>query len=197
MVKLNILSMKKLILNCLLPTACCLLIITGCIDYTSKVPLDSEKKSYLKPELIGTWEFVWSSYDTTDNGLFNKLDTHYLEIVSFNDKEYLIIYIDSDNKEQIKDLYKGYITKIGDYEFANVQPLKFIDTLETYYIIYKFEIAGDTLIYTGISDDFLKTKFEKSGAFKKYIKKNINNKDLWGVTRKYVKKTIGFDIEIF
>lgn len=165
------------------------LILTSCDDLSSPYPAGKICSSYIDTNLVGYWESVKIENFTNSN---LSLDTHILAIIPFNKKEYVIqsLMIDDSGKVQIKEMgsYRGFISTIGKQKIANIQMLAPEVKDKDEYLIYPFELKGDTLIFFSFYSKNVNQEFKSSCDLRKFLKKNLNNKSLYSSIRKYKRK---------
>ncbi len=154
---------------------CFLLLIFSCSEYEYKKPLTAICKSKIDTNVVGVWVFdKIKKY----NDFEIQIDTHILIIYPFDKNEYAIIISTMKHKSyEIPMIYKGHISKIGNYMFANVKWLN-----ETsYYVYYAFKIENDSLYYWG----FLKNKVPYQINAKKFFTKHYNDTNIISGIRMY------------
>ena len=160
--------MRKNILSVLLAISC--FFTYGC--YESEFPLSAASSAIIDTQLVDYWVSIPKKDDN------NKVR---LVIFKFNDHEYLINWKEGNNETLIT---RGFITEIDDVKIINVQNIKDIDEKERTFVFFKYSIADNgilrTQIISGTSDLLKGRKFDSSEEFAGFIKKNINNKDLFG-----------------
>ncbi|PIP54305.1 MAG: hypothetical protein COX07_06060 [Bacteroidetes bacterium CG23_combo_of_CG06-09_8_20_14_all_32_9] len=163
--------------------------MASCNDLSSPYPAGKLCRSYCDDSLAGYWEFIGTD-DFSKNGL--SIDSHLLVIVPFNKKEYLIQNLEFNDSEKVsfKDLgiFKGFISTIGKQRIANIQMLVPGEENKNEYLIYPFNLIGDTLSFYGFSSELIKQEFHSTCELRKFLKKNIENKSLFSAIRRYKKK---------
>jgi len=162
-----------------------LLCTIGC--YESKVPLSTTPSSKIDLKLIN----YWGSIPKDEN------DTKYkLAIFKFNENEYLISWRENQGETEIT---RGFITKIDNLKILNIQNIDTLDKKDRTYFFFKYMINDKGIFKVQILSDanlLLKDKkFNSPEEFKKFIKKNIKNKKLFGEVVEF-KPIEKFDIEI-
>lgn len=163
--------------------------LISCNDLSSKYPAGKLCQSYISDSLAGYWELV-DNIDSTGSEL--KVDSHLLVIIPFNKKEYLLqtLSLDDSGKVLFKDLglFKGFISTIEKQSIANIQMLVPGETDKNDYLIYPFNLKGDTLIMHGFSSQKVSQEFHSTCQLRKFLRKNMYNKSLFSSVRKYKKK---------
>jgi len=138
---------------------------TSCEEYSDKKPLKPISKSYFDKNIVGVWQFEKIiNYNSTLNE-----DSHYILIIPFNNKQYLIMY--QSLKQKSKNypfFYKAHLTKIKTLKFANVQMI--IENNQNHYYFYAYEVKNDSLYYWGYSEKKLPEKFNKKKFLTKHYK---------------------------
>jgi len=152
-------------------------IFFSCDEYEYKKPLTPICKAKIDTNATGIW--IFDNIKKYNN--FNiQLDTHFLIIYPFNKNEYAIIFNSTKQKSNnIPVIYKGHISKIGKYTFANVKWLND----ESEYIYYAFKIENDSLYYWG----FLKNKVPYQINAKRFFTKHYNDTNIISAIRVYKK----------
>jgi hypothetical protein len=165
------------------------IVFTSCDDLSSPYPAGKISSSYIDTNLIGYWESVYVE-NFADSNL--PLDTHILAIMPFNKKEYVLqsLVIDDSGKVQVKDMgsYRGFISTIGKQKIANIQMLAAEVKEKEEYLIYPFELKGDTLTFFSFYSKNVNHEFRSSCDLRKFLKKNMYNKSLYSSIRKYKRK---------
>lgn len=165
------------------------IIFISCDDLSSPYPAGKVCNSYIDTNLIGYWESVHIENFAESN---LPLDTNILAIMPFNKKEYILqsLIIDDSGKVQIKDMgtYRGFISSIGKQKIANIQMLAPEVKSKEEYLVYPFELKGDTLIFFSFYSKNVNKEFRSTCDLRKFLKKNMNNKSLYSSIRKYKRK---------
>jgi len=141
--------------------------LTGCLDfniYESTVPLDPAKKALLDPALPGRWQQLPNKDGGTDIGV--------LEILPFNDREYLV----KSPQDKGCEVSRAYVTKVGSQGFINLQGLE-EKQKKFSFARYTFNPEGH-LVLEIVSDELLKTPIDSSKKLYRLIKKNLDNPKL-------------------
>ncbi|MCX7863239.1 MAG: hypothetical protein N2449_09635 [Bacteroidales bacterium] len=155
---------------------CCLLVVS-CEEYEYEKPLTPICKASIDTNVIGLW--VFESYKTYNNFTLD-IDSHLLMILPYNKHEYIIVL--RNEKKASNDLpllYKGHISKIGNYTFANIRWIG--DKNDVPYIYYAFTIQNDSLYYWG----YVKNKLPQVFQAKKFFVKHYNDTNYISAIRKY------------
>jgi hypothetical protein len=165
------------------------ILLVSCDDLSSPYPAGKASQSYIDTMLVGFWEPV-KLINFTDSNL--PLDSPMIAIAPFNKNEYLVQFlnIDDSGKAHVKDMgtYRGFISSIGKQKIANMTMIFPEVNDKTEYLIYPFEISGDTLIFYSIYSKNVNQEFHSTCQLRKFLKKNIGNKSLYSSIRKYKKK---------
>ncbi len=165
------------------------ILLVSCDDLSSPYPAGKPCKSYIDSTLVGFWEPVKIENFSESN---LPLDTPMIAIAPFNNKEYLLQFlnIDDSGKAQVKDMgtYRSFISNIGKQKVANVIMISPEINNKIEYIILPFEISGDTLIFYSFYSKKVNQEFHSTCQLRKFLKKNIGNKSLYSSIRKYKKK---------
>ncbi|MBI5541957.1 MAG: hypothetical protein HY951_18015 [Bacteroidia bacterium] len=163
--------------------------IISCDDLSSPYPAGKTCQSYIDTTLIGFWEPV-KIENFADSNL--PVDSPMIAIAPFNKKEYLVQFlnIDDSGKAHVKDMgtYRGFISSIGKHKVANMVMISPEINNKTEYIIYPFELSGDTLTFYSFYSKKVNQEFHSTCQLRKFLKKNIGNKSLYSSIRKYKKK---------
>ncbi len=148
----------------------------GC--YVSEFPLSSATTSKIDSKLVNYWISIPKKDDD------KKIR---LAIFKFNDHEYLINWKEGNDETLIT---RGFITEINDVKIINVQNIRDLDEKERTFVFFKYSIADNgilrTQILSGTSELLKGRKFDSSEEFAAFIKKNINNKDLFGAELEFI-----------
>lgn len=153
---------------------------SSCNDYFSSFPAGKEAKSYLKTELIGSWNFIEMSNDTNSS-----TEKHSI-IISTNDNlNYELKMIPLSNPDSVERA-KAFLTKIKPYEYANI---RFFDNgkLEDGFLIVKFNVDSDSLIFSTIHKDSVSFEINSTNDLAKFLK-IYSPENIWNNTYKYVRK---------
>lgn len=137
------------------------LFVTSCDFYESEVPITNSKKSIIDTNAIGNWGYFEG--DTLKFGI---------RIDALNNNQYILNCIDIGSLEDI-GMYDNFIahsSSIENHKYINIKNLK---REENKYLIFKYELKGDSLITYTISDLTFEQQFDSSKKFEKYIKNNI------------------------
>ena len=110
------------------------LLLFGCHD--APVPLGPAEDATTMESLEGHWEPVPGQ---TSDELVS------LRITPFNEHEYYLEYWSQDKVAQFPEILRmrGYITRVGDVPFANIQ---FIEDEDDDYLIVQFEMSDDQIL---------------------------------------------------
>lgn len=141
-------------------------VLTSCNHYESEVSISSSSNSVIEECLLGEW-FLLSE---------NKKDetTGYLEVMPFNDTEYLVqlkeIEDSTQNIESIINI-RMFSSKIKRNTYLNLQ---FIGAdSEKDFMIYRFKaISGNRYKVYFLSKDKFNMNFINSDSFREYIEKH-------------------------
>ncbi len=176
--------MKKYLLLIVIP-----FFLFSCDDLSSEYPAGKACHSYIDTNLVGYWEAVSIQNFATSN---LQLDTHMIAIMPFNKKEYLLqaLKLDDSGKVQVKDMgtYRGFISNIGKQKIANIQVLSPSMNEKEEYLIYPFELNNDTLTFYSFYSSRVNREFKSTCDLRKFLKKNLTNKELYSSVRKYKRK---------
>lgn len=159
-----------------------IIFFSSCSDYFSSFPVAKEKKSYYNGELTGNWSFIEMSNDTNSS-----TEKHTLVISCSDNKNYDIKMIPDEFPDSVI-FAKTFLTKLKPNEYANVRFFE-KDKLEDGFLILKFNISNDTLIFSTIHKDSIKYEINCSKDLALFLKKNSSNK-IWNSTYKYFRKKI-------
>jgi hypothetical protein len=136
----------------------------GC-PYESKVPLDKSCKSEIDTALLGEWK-------STEKG-----ESFQMTIQLFNDHELLIMGIEKGKTEC--EGMRAFVTTIKDERFLNVQEIKEPLDKRGWWLV-KYTISGDTLTAWTVDDKLFTKPVTSSRALYRFVKKNLNSKELYG-----------------
>lgn len=154
-----------------------LFVFFSCEEYEFKRPLTPPRQSTIDTNLVGIWVFDKCK---AFNDFNFQIDSHLLIIFPFNKNEYVIIFQSNKKKSnEFPVVFKGHISKIGSYSFANVKWIS--DINNTDYIYYAFKMQNDSLYYWG----FLKNKVPYQINAKKYFSKHYNDTNIISAIRAY------------
>ena len=156
------------------------IIFCSCNDYFSSFPAGKEAKSYLKNELIGSWTFIEMSNDTNSSTEKHNLIISTNDNINYDLKMIPLAYPDSVEQA------KAFLTMIKPNEYANV---RFFDNgkLEDGFLILKFTVNSDSLIFSTIHKDSVKFEINSTSDLAKFLKTYSSN-NIWNSTYKYVRK---------
>jgi hypothetical protein len=135
-------------------------LLTGC-PYESQIPLSDSRVSKIDSLILGRWYGI----NPSDSN-----EIYRLNILNFNDSEYLIEIATEKNSSSQTSLQRGFITIINGNKIMN---LKDLDTKSSYQF-YLFELKMGKLYTSSFSDEFIKEKFTDMHEFYTYISKNID-----------------------
>lgn len=143
-----------------------ILVLTSCNHYESKVPISSSSNSVIEEAILGKW--ILSSENKKDE------TSGYIEVIPFNDTEYLLQLKDVDDSTQsIKSIIniRMFSSEVNNNVYLNLQ---FIGTdIEKDFLIYRFKpISGNRYKIFFLSKDQFNMKFTNSKNFREYIEKN-------------------------
>jgi hypothetical protein len=169
-------------------------IFFSCAEYSSKYPVGHEIDSPLMKQVIGEWQFLCHFED--DQIITRSYNSHYLRIMPFNNHEYLIEYVldeieDIDTYFQETRFMRAFITKVDKYYIANIQGITVEEEEEINFIIHKFTVGNDTLIYTGISEKNFKNMHPEILSINEhynFVRSIIEIDSVWNTKYIYVKK---------
>ena len=143
---------------------CILPFLWGC-PYESEVPLGKSSKAEIDQALLGVWK------NTAEGEMFTTI------IEQFNEHEILLLGM-KDGKIE-REVMRAFVTVIKDERFLNVQEIE--DTLdERGWFFVHYALSGDTLTMRIVDDKLFTKPFTSSRALSSFIKKNLDNKDLYG-----------------
>lgn len=138
----------------------------GC-PYQSAIPLSPCDKALLDSRLAGTW--ISQPTETEQ-------DRGTLIFYTFNEHEYVID--SSEEGESKHDIYRAYITKVGDSTFLNVQELNPNTTQRLWYFV-NYIFTGDALSLRLVDEKIFTDKPTSSKSLYRFLKKNLNHKELY------------------
>ncbi len=138
----------------------------GC-PYESKVPLGKSCKAEVDQTLLGQWR-------STEKG-----ETFTMVIQQFNEHELLLLGIERGKVQP--DAIRAFVTTIKDERFLNVQDVKDQPEKRGWWLV-KYTICGDTLTAWTVDDKLFTKPITSSRQLYRFIKKNLNNKELFGDT---------------
>lgn len=144
------------------------IMLTGCLDfniYESTVPLGPAKKAILDPALTGRWQQLPNKDGGTDIGV--------LEILPFNDREYLVKLTDNNGCE----VSRAYVIEVGGQGFINLQGLE-EEQKKFSFARYTFNPEGH-LVLEIVSDELLKTPIDSSKKLYRFISKHLADPKLF------------------
>jgi len=139
-------------------------LLCGC-PYESKVPLSEVSKATIDPALIGEWKY------TVEGESFTMI------IQQFNDHELLIMGIEDGEVQQ--EAVRAFVTVIKDERFLNVQEIEESYDERGWYLA-KYTISGDTLTAWTVDDKLFTKPVTSSRALYRFVKKYLDDKDLFG-----------------
>ena len=157
-----------------------LFIITGC--YESKVPMAPAKDAVFDAKLIGRWKAIDLEDDVAAK----------IVILKFNDREYFVKHkvFEKRNLSVSADVYlcRAYTIMVDGVAFCNVQYISSHEKDKRPFMFFRYSFSKDGILtWRWISDDLIKTKIKTSEELYKFIKKNMNNKKLYGKSLKFKK----------
>jgi hypothetical protein len=136
----------------------------GC-PYESKVPLDKNCRAEIDQALLGEWR-------STEKG-----EPFTMVIQQFNEHELLILGIEKGKVQP--DVIRAFVTTIKDERFLNVQEIKDQPDKKGWWLV-KYTISGDTLTAWTVDDKLFTKPITSSRALYRFVKKNLDNKELYG-----------------
>jgi hypothetical protein len=136
----------------------------GC-HYESKVPLDKNCRAEIDQALLGEWR-------STEKG-----EPFTMVIQQFNEHELLILGIEKGKVQP--DVIRAFVTTIKDERFLNVQEIKDQPDKKGWWLV-KYTISGDTLTAWTVDDKLFTKPITSSRALYRFVKKNLDNKELYG-----------------
>ena len=142
-----------------------LFFIWGC-PYGSSVPLGKIEKSVIDTSLLGSWRSGSAGVDSFE----------VMTIYPFNQHEYLILFQEKDEAS----VFRAFSTQVDGHTFLNVNELNPEIKREPNYIFVEYLLTGDELNFRFIEDKILQRNFKNSRAFYDFVKKNLDNKQLFG-----------------
>jgi hypothetical protein len=165
-----------------------IIIVSSCDEYEYEKPLTPVCKSYIDTNVIGVWRFEKL---ISFNNFNLQIDSHYLIIMPFNKKQYIIMFQSTkSNSNNLPLFYKAHLSNFKSKTFANVQSLiDFSD--KDLYVYYAFETQNDSLYYWG----YLKNKMPYQFNPKKFFSIHYKDTSLMSAIRVY--KRIKYSLPIF
>ena len=136
----------------------------GC-PYESKVPLSKSCKAEVDQALLGQWR-------STEKG-----ESFTMTIQPFNEHELLILGTEKGKTQP--DAIRAFVTIIKDERFLNVQDVKDQPDKRGWWLV-KYTISGDTLTAWTVDDKLFTKPITSSRQLYRFVKKNLNNKELYG-----------------
>jgi len=79
------------------------------------------------------------------------------------------------------------LTTIGTHKIASLEYLVPYPKDKQEYIIYNIELVGDTLKYHGFYSSKVSQSFKKTCKLRKWLKTNVDNKDIYSPERIYTR----------
>ncbi len=151
----------------------------GC-PYESKVSLSKVTEAKIDEKLIGKWGIENKKEKEKNKGM--------IIINQFNEHE-LLFLLTEDGKDKI-DSYRGFVTSIGKEKFLNFQEIK-ASYEKRKWLFVNYTIDNDKFVMIVIEEDiFKKKKFGTSKELYEFVKKNLENKDLYDKVDKIVLKRV-------
>ncbi|WP_372755911.1 hypothetical protein [Labilibaculum sp.] len=143
-----------------------ILVFTSCNHYESKVAISSSENSEIDTNLFGEWTLTSENDKDKISG--------YLEVIPFNDTEYLIQLNEvADSSKYIKSIlnFRMYSSVVQKNEYLNVQ---FIGSdSEKTFMIYRIKsISGNRYKVFYLSKEQFNIEFKDSASFYEYIEKH-------------------------
>lgn len=159
---------------------------TSCDEYSSPVPAGKLKESKVDTNYTGYWDFVGLDNDA-DTTLSN-LNPHFMSVERFDQNRYLLIMVKKDSVKTTSppEAYEATTCIIGGKKIASVRALLNSDE-KNEYLIYQFDVYGDTLCYQAFQKSKLDKQFNKTSAVKKYLLKYLNDTSVLLPRKKYVR----------
>jgi len=162
----------------------------ACQEYTSFYPVAKPVERTTKSPVLGNWQSV-SSININKPEESVKFGDHFLKITPFSELEYLVQII-PDTLESYKDIesFRGFTSTFDQLKLANISPIVENGTRPVF-VIYKYQIKSDSLIFWGISEEQFNTfnlKFESIKEHKKWILSQAEKLNLWDKKYSYVRK---------
>ena len=139
-------------------------LLWGC-PYESDVPLGKSSKAEIDQALLGAWK------NTTEGESFTMI------IEQFNEHEFLLLGMKNGTIE--RDVMRAFVTVIKDERFLNVQEVEGPPD-ERGWLFVHYALSGDTLTMRIVDDKLFTKPFTSSRALSSFVKKNLDNKDLYG-----------------
>ena len=163
-------------------------LLQGCMEYSSPYPIGKPKLQTNKSELIGKWRFVEGTYLAKSKSI--GYGEHRMEIRPFNLYEYLICLV-PDSIASPNDLmyFRAFETQMNSVKYANVSVLELV-IAKPQYCIYRFNMKADSLFVFGVSDktyDSLDLDIESERAHRRFIQ-SIEEHDAWEHQYVYVRE---------
>ncbi|OFX50267.1 MAG: hypothetical protein A2046_12155 [Bacteroidetes bacterium GWA2_30_7] len=152
---------------------------SSCSDYFSSFPAGKENKSYYKSDLIGSWRFIEIKNDTSSS-----TEKHILEVTSIDNKNYNLKMIPDEYPDSFV-MAKAFLTKLKPNEYANVRFYE-KDKLEDGFLIIKFNLSNDSLIFSTIHKDSVKYEINSTKDLVTFLKTYSGN-NIWNSTYKYIR----------
>ena len=150
-------------------------LLWGC-PYESEVPLGKSSAAKIDQGLIGKWK------NTAAGEPFTMI------IQQFNEHELLLLGME-DGKIH-REVMRAFVTVIKDEQFLNVQEIEESYDERGWYLV-KYTISGDTLTMRIVDDKLFTKPFTSSRALYSFVKKSLNNKDLYGDATPMILQRVG------
>jgi len=157
-----------------------ILLLAGCYD--SEVPMAPVRDAIFDAKLIGKWKQI----DTKDD------ETSHMVILNFNDSEYFVRFetMEKRNWSVSTDVYlcRAYTILVDGVAFCNVQYISSNKKDKRPFMFFRYFLSKDGILtWRWIKNDLIKTKIKTSKELYKFIKKNMNNEELYGKPLKFKK----------
>ena len=156
----------------------CIAIAGAC--NVSPVPIAPLAEAPFDSALLGVWE----APDADSYG-----DTATMTILEYRTPEYYIEIVNEADLASQGDFNlfdvvraRAFITRIGDVTFMNADELT---GNPRGYTFYRYSIAGDTLIVTGVAE--ASQKFTSSQELRAFLASNLDTDSLYNDTVRFVK----------
>jgi len=152
-------------------------LLWGC-PYESDVPLSKSSKALIDQALLGAWK------NTAEEDPFTMI------IEQFNEHELLLLGMVDDKIN--REVMRAFITVIKNERFLNVQEIKDSPDERGWNLIH-YTLSGDTLTIRIVDDKLFTKPFTSSRALSSFVKKNLDNKDLYGDATPMILKRVEED----
>ena len=152
-------------------------LLWGC-PYESDVPLSKSSKAEIDQALLGAWK------NTTEEEPFTMI------VEQFNEHEFLLLGM-KDGKIE-REVMRAFVTVIKDERFLNVQEIEDTPDERGWFFVH-YTLSGDTLTMRIVDDKLFTKPFTSSRALYSFVKKNLQNKDLYEDTPPMILKRVEED----